>query len=73
MYIPEKLQINKFEAVSLPSPKSWFVRVGEVAPAEKDFSGEDVVPESMRKVESLADYEAYAEMMAQEEANKSEK
>ena len=73
MYIPEKMQINKFEAVSLPSPKSWFSRVGEVAPPEKDFSGEDVVPEQMRKVESLADYEAYAEMMAQEEANKSVK
>lgn len=64
MYIPEKMQINKFEAVSLPSPKSWFARTGEVAPPEKDFSGEDVVPEPMRKVDSIADYEQYAAEMA---------
>lgn len=70
MYIPEKMKINKFVAVDLPSAKSMFARVGEVVAPEKDFSGDDIVPDQMRKVDSLADYEAYAEMMANEESSK---
>lgn len=66
MYIPKELQINRFVAVSIPSPKSFFARVGEVSLPEKDYSGDDLVPEQMRKVDSIADYELYAEQMARE-------
>lgn len=68
MFIPKELQINRFVAVDIPSPKSFFARMGEVNLPEKDYSGDDLVPEPMRKVDSMADYEAYAEQMAREAA-----
>lgn len=68
MFIPEEMMINKFVAVNIPKPKSMFARVGQVSLPDKDYSGDDVVPEQMRKVDSMADYEAYAEMMAKEQS-----
>lgn len=72
MFIPEKMKINRFVAVSIPSPKSFFARVGEVSIPDKDYSGDELVSEPMRKVDSIADYEQYAEQMAREAVNKSD-
>lgn len=65
MYIPEELQkVNKFVDVAIPSPRSYFQRLGEVKPSGESFSGDDVVPEPMRKTDSINDYIDYAEQMA---------
>ena len=68
MYIPEEMKkVNAFQDVAIPSNKSFFARLGEVKLPDSSYSGDDLVPEQMRKVDSLADYERYAEMMAKEE------
>lgn len=73
MYIPEEMKkVNKFEDVAIPSNKSFFARLGAVAPETQKYSGDEVVPEPMSKSDSFDDFLAYAEMMSKEEASKSE-
>lgn len=71
MYIPESLKkVNQFQDVAIPSNKSFFARLGEVSPDSLKYSGDEVVPESMRKTDSINDYIDYAEMKAKEESEK---
>lgn len=73
MYIPDEMKkVNQFEDVAIPSNKSFFARLGSVTLPEKSFTGDEVVPENLRKVDELAMYEKYAEEMASQEADKSE-
>lgn len=72
MYIPEKMKINKFEEVAIPSNKSFFSRLGFVAPESLKYSGDEVVPEPLSKSDSFDDFQRYAEMKAKEESEKSE-
>lgn len=71
MFIPIEMQKeNKFVDVAIPSNKSFFARLGNVDPGTLKYSGDEVVPEQMSKVDSLADYELYAEEMAKKESKK---
>lgn len=71
MYIPESLKkVNKFQDVAIPSNKSFFARLGEVSPDSLKYSGDEVVPEQMRKTDSINDYIEYAEQMAKQESKK---
>lgn len=71
MYIPkEMMKVNKFEDVAIPSNKSFFARLGSVAPETLKYSGDDVVPEPMSKSDSYDDFLAYADAMAKEEMKK---
>lgn len=72
MYIPEKMKVNRFEDVAIPSNKSFFARLGQVSPDSLKYSGDEVIPESMRKNDSIDDYARYAELMAKEASEKSE-
>lgn len=74
MYIPEEMKkVNKFEDVAIPSNKSFFARLGAVAPETLKYSGDDLVPEPMSKSDSFDDFQAYAEMKAKEEMKKEDK
>lgn len=66
MYIPEKMKVNKFEDVAIPSNKSFFARLGAVAPESLQYSGDEPIPEPMSKTESINDYIDYAEQMSKE-------
>lgn len=66
MYIPEKMKVNRFEDVAIPSNKSFFARLGAVAPESLKYSGDDLVPEQMSKTEQINDYIDYAEQMSKE-------
>lgn len=68
MFIPEKMKVNKFQDVAIPSNKSFFARLGNVDPDILKYSGDEVVPEQLNKVDSLVDYELYAEVMAKKES-----
>jgi len=74
MYIPkEMMKVNKFEDVAIPSNKSFFARLGAVAPETLKYSGDEVVPEQLSKSDSFDDFQAYAEMKAKEEMQKEDK
>lgn len=65
MYIPVEMQkVNQFQDVAIPSNKSFFARLGAVSPDTLKYSGDDVVPEQMRKNDSINDFLDYAEEMA---------
>lgn len=66
MYIPEKMKVNKFEDVAIPSNKSFFARLGLVSPDALQYSGDEPVPEQMSKSQSIEDYRQYAEQMSKE-------
>lgn len=64
MYIPEKMKVNKFHDVAIPSNKSFFSRLGNVDPNILKYTGDEVAPEPMSKTDSINDYIEYAEEMA---------
>lgn len=73
MYIPDEMKkVNIFQDVAIPSNKSFFARLGAVSPDTLKYSGDDVVPEQLRKNDSINDFLDYAEMKAKEEQFKSE-
>lgn len=74
MFVPVEMQkVNCFEDVAIPSNKSFFARLGAVAPESLKYSGDDLVPEPMSKSDSFDDFQAYAEMKAKEEMQKEDK
>lgn len=73
MYIPEEMKkVNKFIDVAIPSNKSYFARVGEVAPPSSQFTGDEVAIMNQDKIDQIVDYANYAESMSNQESNKSE-
>lgn len=56
MYVEDKLKLNKFEHVSLPSNSELWNRSGcaRVIPAESLYSSEESVPLDMRKSDVYA-------------------
>lgn len=53
MVIKEELRLNKFVAVSIPSPRSYFERLGSGITAPTDYGGEEVLHQA-NKVDTLA-------------------
>lgn len=70
MNIPEKLKLNRFKVVNLPSNKDLFSRFGKKSMPENLYTGDDMAPQASRKIDQIADYDAYDRMMQQEELNK---
>lgn len=68
MYIPEKMKVNKFVDVAIPSNKSFFSRLGEVKVDPSSYTGDEVAPEMMSKTQSIEDYRQYAEEMSKKES-----
>ena len=74
MFILAKLKLNKFRDCAVPSNREYFQRFGFASPAATSFTGDDVAPEPMNKVEQMEDLQNYAEMKQREidESNNSE-
>ena len=53
MKIPEKLKLNKFKAVRIPSKSEYFAKFGEINGYSK-FTGDDTPPELGRKTDNTA-------------------
>lgn len=70
MYVPEKLKLNKFQLVKLPSPRELFRRNGENPVDPQRFTG-DVPVRSGRKLDTIHDMDAYDKYMQEVELEKS--
>lgn len=64
MYIPEKMQVNKFQDVAIPANKMYFARLGESVPPSQQFTGDEVAPINQSKIDQIEAYERYAEEMS---------
>lgn len=53
MYVPEKLKLNKFRQVNLPTLKQYFSRYGFLNVPNSSYSGDNVLP-SGRKTDVLS-------------------
>lgn len=72
MFVPEKLKVNKFADVRIPSNKDYFQRVGVQALPEGQYTGDEFAPMPTDKVSSISAEEQrlYDEMRQAEELNK---
>lgn len=70
MYKPDKMRLNKFVDVAIPKNSDYFARMAGNLPTigSQFFSGDEVVPQNDRKVDVLADIDAYDRMMQRKEA-----
>lgn len=66
MFIPEKMKLNKFRDCAIPSNRSYFQNLGFAVTPNTEYTGDEVAPEQMNKVESIEDMQAYAEMKQKE-------
>lgn len=70
MNIPEKLKLNRFKVVNLPSNKDLFARFGNRSVGENLYTGDEPAAVGSRKIDQIADYDAYDAMMQREELAK---
>lgn len=66
MYIPEKMKLNKFQDCAIPSNRDYFTRFGGAVVPDTQYTGDELCPEPMNKVEAIEDMQAYAEMKQRE-------
>lgn len=55
MKVPEKLKLNKFVHVRIPSNETFFQRFGRQTPSEGMYSGEDPLPTMRQKLDAIAE------------------
>lgn len=71
MKIPEKLEINKFKEVRIPTKGEMFKRLG-ANNVSVPYSGDEMVTAAQRLSDQMADYMAWEKEMAAEAANKTQ-
>lgn len=71
MFIPDEMKLNRFKEVSLPSARDFFRNNGVHSMPDNQYSGDDVAPMPMNKVDSISDFERYCELKQHEEDEKS--
>lgn len=68
MYLPdERMDINKFVAVHIPSKSTYLQKFGFTSSPSSFYTGDEFAPIPKDKISSIADMEAYDSMMAQKE------
>lgn len=68
MWFPnEKMDVNKFVAVHVPSKSSYLQKFGFASAPASMYTGDEFAPLPKDKIASIADMEAYDAMMAQKE------
>lgn len=72
MMTTKKNMLNRFVLVELPSPRKVFNTLRLQSLQGLQYSPDEVVPTSQRKLDSLADLEAFDKQMQYEETIKSE-
>lgn len=75
MYKPNKMRLNKFVDVAIPKNSDYFLRMNGAFPNIPNgaYSGEELVPPSVRLVDMLADMDDYDRMMQRKEYAESQK
>lgn len=56
MYIPEKMKLNKFKQVSMPSARDYLQSQGERVAAASEYSGDEIDRGTLSKVDSIEDF-----------------
>lgn len=66
MYCPEKLKLNKFKQVNIPSKKEYFSRYGAISSPSQSYTGEEGSPvqTGLNKTEQLEATSRYLEAQA---------
>lgn len=54
MYVPEKLKVNKFVDVQIPSNKDYFARLGRQALPDGQYTGDEAASMPSDKVSSIS-------------------
>ena len=68
MFFPDpKMDVNKFQAVHIPSKSSYLEKFGFSKAPSSMFTGDEYAPIAKDKVSSIAEMEAYDEMMNKKE------
>lgn len=68
MWFPnEKMDVNKFVAVHVPSKSSYLQKYGFASAPSSFYTGDEFAPLPKDKIASIADMDAYDAMMAQKE------
>lgn len=58
MYCNDKLKLNKFREVRIPSNSEYFSRYGNGDPSAGSFTGDESIPFAQRKIDSIAQADA---------------
>lgn len=69
MFVVEELKLNKFRDVQIPSGREYFARYGQLISPADQYTGDEVAQMPQNKVDSFADYQRYAEQMADQQAH----
>lgn len=70
MYVTEKMKLNRFKDVRIPSNSDYFSRSGGAVLPPSQYTGDDVAVMPQSKVQSIVDMEAYDRMKQNEENSK---
>ena len=73
MWFPdEKMDINKFVVTHIPPKSHYLQRFGFTSAPASLYTGDEPAPMPKDKISSIADMEAYDQMMQQEELKAAE-
>lgn len=68
MWFPdEKMKVNRFKVVAIPRPIEFMRRFGAASTPSSSYTGDEVAPLPLNKVETLASAEALNELQMQNE------
>lgn len=68
MFVPDKLKLNKFVHVRIPSNKEYFARVGLSSTGlSNQYTGDELADTGKTKIDSIADMDAYDRFMQSKE------
>lgn len=68
MYINPKLKLNSYRRCAIPSNRDYFARFGFQESPANLYSGDEVAPEPLTKIEAIEDFKHYADVKASEES-----
>lgn len=59
MFVPDKLKLNKFQLVRIPSNKDYFGRVGLTGTGpSSSYTGDEIAPMAQSKMDQIAETDA---------------
>lgn len=59
MRVVDKLKLNKFRDVAIPTPRDLFARYGVAIPRNTTYSGDEMAINGMSKIDSISSAELY--------------
>lgn len=65
-FVPDEMRLNDFKDVNIPSNRKMFVASREMLIPDSQYSGDEVLNNNKRKIDSLADMAEYDRIMQDE-------